>query len=113
MKFQKLVSSGVALALAGALSACDGGQGELSGEYGQSHGGQWFTILEFTKGNEVKLTTIGDVDTHLGTYKREGDSVTITIPSIDETRTLKIDSNGCLDGGVSNALFMESICKKR
>lgn len=109
MQFRNVVLSGAALLLAGALSAC-GGQSGLSGEYGQSDAGQWFTILNFTGGDQVTLTMIGSEDRHSGTFTREGDNMTVT--AAGETRTLKIDGNGCLDGGPGNSLFSGVVCKK-
>lgn len=109
MMFRNVMLSSAALLLAGTLSAC-GGQSGLSGEYGQSDAGQWFTILDFTSGNQVTLTMIGSEDRHSGTYTRDGDSVTVT--AAGETRTLKLDGNGCLDGGLGNSLFSGVICKK-
>ena len=109
MNFRNLASSGAALLLAAALSAC-GGQGGLSGEYGQSDAGQWFTLLDFRGGDQVTLTMIGSEDRHMGTYAREGDSVILTVAG--ETRTLRLDGNGCLDGGPGNSFYSGVICKK-
>jgi hypothetical protein len=107
MTFRNVVLSGAALF---ALSAC-GGQGSgLAGEYGQTHAGEWFTILEFKGADQVTLTMIGDSDRHSGTYTRDGD--TVTVNAVGETRTLKIDANGCLDGGAGNSFFAGTVCKK-
>lgn len=110
MKLQNVALRGAVLLLVATLSACSG-ESKLSGEYGQSDAGQWFTILDFKGGNQVLLTMIGSEDRHSGTYTRNGDNVTVT--AAGETRTLKIDSNGCLDGGPGNSLFSNVICKKR
>lgn len=109
MNFRKVASGGAALLLAATLYAC-GGQGGLSGEYGQSDAGQWFTILDFRGGDQVTLTMIGSEDRHSGTYTRDGDNVTIT--AAGETRTLTIDANGCLDGGRGNSFFSGVACEK-
>ena len=106
-KFRNVMTSAAAMVLAGTLSAC-GGDG-LSGEYGQSEAGQWFTILTFT-GDAVKLTMIGSEDAFDGTWTREGDKVMVT--AVGETRTLTLDGNGCLDGGPGNSFFSGTICKK-
>ncbi|MDX9875495.1 MAG: hypothetical protein RBS88_11335 [Spongiibacteraceae bacterium] len=110
MKRWKGVSGGFVLLMAGVLSACGGGGNDLSGEYGQAEAGQWFTILNFQGGDQVTLTMIGDPDSHRGTYTREGDSVTVNV--MGESRTLRIDGDGCLDGGAGNSLFSGVICKK-
>jgi hypothetical protein len=104
------MSSGTALLLMGTLVACGGSGGGLSGEYGQSEAGQWFTILDFKGGDQVVLTMIGSEDRHSGTYTREGDNVTLT--AAGDTRTLKVDANGCLDGGPGNIFFSGVICKR-
>jgi hypothetical protein len=109
MKFRNVVLSGAALLLAGTLSAC-GSKGGLSGEYGQSEAGQWFTILDFQGGDQVTLVMIGSEDRHSGTYTLEGDTVTVT--AAGESRTLKLDGNGCLDGGPGNSFFSGVVCKK-
>lgn len=102
-------SGGVAL-LAATLGACGGGQAGLSGDYGQSDAGQWFTILNFRGGDQVTLTMIGSEDRHSGSYSREGDNLTLT--AAGETRTLRIDANGCIDGGPGNSFFSGVVCKK-
>jgi len=107
MNIRNVVLSGAASLV---LSAC-GGQGSgLGGEYGQNHAGEWFTVLEFKGGDQVTLTMIGDSDRHSGTYTRDGDTVAVT--AVGETRTLKIDANGCLDGGAGNSFFTGVVCKK-
>ena len=45
-----------------------------------------------------------------GTYTRDGDSVTVI--AAGETRMLRIDGNGRLDGGSGNSFFSGVICKK-
>ena len=109
MKFRNVMLRGAAIVLAGMLGAC-GGAGGLAGEYGQSEAGQWFTILDFTGGDKVTLTMIGSEDRHSGTFRRDGDNVIVT--AAGETRTLKIDGNGCLDGGPGNSFFSGVVCKK-
>lgn len=109
MKIRNVVLRGAAFLLAGTLSAC-GSPGGLSGEYGQTETGQWFTILDFKGGDQVTLTMIGSEDRHGGTHTREGDNVVVT--AAGETRTLRIDENGCLDGGPGNSFFSGVICKK-
>ncbi|ACO79346.1 hypothetical protein AvCA_31830 [Azotobacter vinelandii CA] len=109
MGFQKAMMAGAACLLIGTLTACGGGAG-LSGPYGKTESGQWFTILDFKSGDQVVLTMIGSEDKINGTYKRSGDNVDVT--AAGETRTLKIDSKGCLDGGAGNSFFSGVICKK-
>jgi hypothetical protein len=109
MNFRNVVLGGAALLLTGALAAC-GSRGGLSGEYGQSDAGQWFTILDFQGGGRVMLTMIGSEDRHSGTYTTEGDTVVVT--AAGETRTLNVDGNGCLDGGPGNSFFSGTVCRK-
>lgn len=106
---RKIILCAAGVLLAGGLAACSGEDG-LSGEYGQQDGGQWFTILNFKGSDQVTLTMIGSEDRHSGTYSRDGDSVTVKVAG--ETRTLRIDANGCLDGGAGNSLFSGPVCKK-
>ncbi|WP_211865643.1 hypothetical protein [Neoroseomonas terrae] len=93
------------------LAAACGGDEAPSGEYGRTEAGQWFTILNFRSGNQVTLTMIGSSDAINGTFRHEGDTVAVT--AAGDSRTLRIDGNGCLDGGPGNALFSGVICKKR
>lgn len=108
MKFRNVATTGASLLLAGILSSC-GGQSGLSGEYGKTETGQWFTILDF-EGDTVTLTMIGSEDRFPGSYTQDGDTVVIT--AAGETRTLRIDANGCLDGGPGNSFFSGVICKR-
>lgn len=109
LTLKKLMTTGAALLLAGSLAACGGDDG-LSGEYGKTEAGQWFTIVNFTSGSELTLTMIGSEDRLSGSYKREGDTVTVT--AAGESRGLKIDGKGCLDGGAGNTFFSGTICPK-
>lgn len=106
---RKVLMCGAVIALVGGLAACGSEEG-LSGEYGQREAGQWFTILDFKGSDQVTLTMIGSEDRHSGTFRRDGDNVILTVAG--ETRTLRIDSNGCLDGGPGNSLFAGTVCKK-
>ena len=107
-KTWKIGAGGAALVLAGALAVR--GEGGLSGEYGQTEAGDWFTILEFTGGDQVTLTMIGSEDRFDGSFIRDGDSLAVT--AAGETRTLRIDGAGCLDGGPGNSFFSGVICPK-
>jgi hypothetical protein len=91
-------------------TACGGDDGP-SGEYGRTEAGQWFTIMTFRSSNQVTLTMIGSTDSMPGTFRREGSTVSVT--AAGETRSLRIDGNGCLDGGPGNSFFSGVICKKR
>lgn len=92
------------------LAACGGDDGP-SGEYGRTEAGQWFTIMNFRSGNAVTLTMIGSSDAIAGTFRRDGSTVSVT--AAGETRALRIDGNGCLDGGAGNSFFSGVICKRR
>lgn len=109
MHVRSAVKIGAVLLLAGAMSGC-GGQSGLSGEYGKSEAGQWFTVLDFQGGDRVTVSMIGSADRFNGTYTREGDRVVLT--AAGETRTLRIDDKGCLDGGPGNSFFSGVVCKK-
>lgn len=110
MNFRKMTAIAAVFMLAGSLAACDSQSGGISGQYGQKHAGEWFTILEFKGGEEVVLTMIGSEDRFHGTYKKDGDK--ISVRAAGETRTLTIDSKGCLDGGNGNSFFTGVVCKK-
>lgn len=92
------------------MAAACGGDDAPSGEYGRVEAGQWFTIMNFRSGNQVTLTMIGSPDSMAGTFRRDGSTVAVT--AAGETRTLRIDGNGCLDGGPGNSFFSGTICKK-
>lgn len=85
------------------LSACGSG---VSGEYGSVNeiNGKWDTLYTF-KGDTVEMDMMGVQQ--VGTYKVEDGKVYITMGG--QTHAMKIDDEGCIDGGP----LLGKVCKKK
>ncbi|MEO6897498.1 MAG: hypothetical protein ABI218_12715 [Caldimonas sp.] len=90
-----LTSTAATLAL---LAACGS---SLSGTYGEKGG----VTFEFHSNGKVELDVLGPVQE--ATYVVEDGKVKISSPS-QGTMVLKIDPQGCLDGGA----MMGKLCKR-
>lgn len=88
----------LSLALLASLGACGSG---LSGTYGEKGG----VNFEFHSNGKVDLDILGPVQE--ASYVVEGDKVKITNGQ-QGTMVLRIDANGCLDGGA----LMGKLCKR-
>lgn len=76
------------------LTICITGCSGLSGTY-VAKGDAFLERIAFTSKNGVEISAMGV--TQSGTFKKEGDKVTISIAG--ENHEFVIDKDGCLDGG--------------
>lgn len=90
MKKIKLVFKACILVLISCIVGCK----ELSGTY-VAKGDAFLEKIAFTSKNGVEISTMGV--TQSGTFKKDGDKVTISISG--ESHVFTIDKDGCLDGG--------------
>ena len=83
---------GVVLAASITLVGCGGG---LDGVYRPEGGAGFFEQIEFRSGGKVEITFMGT--TKEGDFEVDGDRVRITVSG--DTQILRLDGDGCVDGG--------------
>ncbi len=92
MKTSRLIlfASLLSLAMATGIVGCKG----LSGTY-VARGDAFLEKIAFNSNGNVEISVMGV--TQPGTFKKDGDKVTISIAG--ENHVFTIDKDGCLDGG--------------
>lgn len=104
MNIKHVARAATTALLVSLLAACGNG---FAGEYGHDVGGQWRTVMTFKGNGEAELELMGNI--MVAKYEVKDGKVYVTGGKGGQTQALRIDENGCIDGG----MLFGTLCKKK